>query len=68
MTAKLIGNNEMLINEATVIAAVQMLLDSSHKDGCAPKVTSVRWDGDTRGARDGAFRCVLSEKKPEAGQ
>lgn len=68
MTATLLGNNEILLNEATLIAAVQLLLDAAHRDGCAPKVTSVRWDGDQSGRRDGAFRCTLSEKKPEGAQ
>lgn len=68
MSACLLGTNEILINEATIIAAVQMLLDATHKDGCAPKVTSVRWDTDQRGQRDGAFRCILSEKESGAQQ
>lgn len=68
MNATLLGNNEILLNEATLIAAVQMLLDASHKDGCAPKVTSVRWDAEPRGQRDGAFRCTLSEKKSGVSQ
>lgn len=66
--ATLLGNNEILLNEATIIAAVQMLLEATHKEGSAPKVASVRWDGDQSGRRDGAFRCTLTEKKSEGAK
>lgn len=36
------GNNSIQINEATLIAAVQMYLDAQFRDGQAPEVTSVR--------------------------
>ncbi len=63
---KLLGNNEILLNEATLVAAVQMLLDASHKDGCAPTVKSVQWDANFRDAGSSAFRVGLSDQTGKA--
>ena len=38
------GNNAIHMNTATIMAAVQMLLDASHKEGCAPTVRNVEYN------------------------
>lgn len=38
----LIGNNELRLNGATMMAAVQMYLDAAFAPDKAPKVTSIR--------------------------
>lgn len=42
--ARLIGNNALHLNTATMIAAVQILLDASHREGHAPVVTTVEYN------------------------
>jgi len=35
------GNNTLELNQATIVEAVQMYLDSRFKEGCSPKVMKV---------------------------
>lgn len=51
------GKNEMTINHATMIEAVQMYLDSLFRDGKAPRVDSVQGDS-TKGSGNYYFRVV----------
>jgi hypothetical protein len=41
----MIGNNNLMLNGATVAAAIQFWLDAQFKIGCSPEVQSVCWTG-----------------------
>lgn len=55
----LLGNNTMHLNEASIIAAMQMFLDAVFREGCAPKVMSVTQVGNSN---DNLFAVVLAER------
>ena len=38
---QMLGFNTLKLNAATIMAAVQMLLDATHREGCAPRVTEI---------------------------
>ncbi len=40
----MIGNNKIIVNEATMMVAFQLWLDSKFKDGESPVVTGIRLD------------------------
>jgi len=57
------GNNMLKVNEATVIAALQMYFDSKFKDGEAPQVVSVKKGSGGVYSDADVFDVQLSEKE-----
>ena len=59
----MIGNNEMKLNHACIVEAVQMWLDAQMKDGKSPIVESISGSG-SYGAQE--FTVKIVEKKESA--
>lgn len=53
----LVGDGKLFLNQATIVAAVQMYLDSKLTEGARVKVTHVTWDRD-----DEAFNVGLEQE------
>jgi hypothetical protein len=59
------GNNEFMLNEATLIEAMQMYLSSKFQSGEVPNVTSIE------PVADGplwTFRVRITDEPPRAGE
>jgi len=61
------GSNEIMLNEATMIAAVQLYLDSKFRDGESPLVTAIKAkQGDyVNGKSDAIFMVTITEQSAE---
>ena len=58
------GNNIMNLNQACLIEAVQMYLDSKFKEGMSPQVLSVKACGSGQYDREDTFEIKLTDSKP----
>ncbi len=60
------GNNELVLNQATMIEAVQMYLNSQMKDGLAPTVQSVKTGKSGSYGTEDSFSISVTEAPPAA--
>lgn len=65
----MLGTNNLDLSQESMVAAVQHWLENVlFKDGKAPRVESVTWEGDSRGysSTAGSFVVKLAEPAKEA--
>jgi len=61
----MIGNNEIVLNEATMIVALQHWFDTvTFATGKSPKVQSVKQDKSGGYSRQDCFTVAITEKEP----
>ena len=60
------GNNTITMNEATIIAAVQMYLDAQYREGSGQVVNSVKPVATGRYGDEGCFDVKVSEPEKAA--
>lgn len=59
------GSNVLTVNEATLIAAMQMYLDSQFKEGTSPEVLNVQKATGGGYTTQGMFEVSLMERTPK---